>query len=125
VCLGLVVDPRGQKASKSRGNVLDPDYLFDTYGADAVRWFFYTSTPVGENYRTGDAPLQQVVRQFLLTLWNVYSFFVTYANIDGFQPGARGQVPLGERPVLDRWLISRLNGLVATVGDALDEYDVN
>src|SRR5207302_5361135 len=57
--------------------------------------------------------------------WNVYSFFVTYARIDGFQPGARGQVPLGERPVLDRWLISRLNGLVATVGDALDEYDVN
>ncbi len=124
ICLGLVVDLQGKKASKSRGNVLDPNYLFDTFGADALRWFFFTS-PVGENYRTGDAPLQQVVRQFLLTLWNVYSFFVMYANIDGFVPGRDAPVPLGERAVLDRWLLSRLSYLVETVDGALERYDVN
>ena len=125
ICLGLVVDPRGQKHSKSRGNVLDPTYLFNTFGADALRWFFYTSTQVGENYRTSEAGLQQVVRQFLLTLWNVYSFFVTYANLDGFRPGAEAEVRLADRPVLDRWLLSRLNHLVETVDRGLERYDVN
>ena len=137
ICLAHVVDPRGQKASKSRGNVLDPNYIFDTFGVDAIRWFFYTQT-VGENYRTGERELQEVVRQFLLPLWNVYSFFVTYANIDGFQPResadsagtakeshAKAAVPPAERPVLDRWLLSRLNRLVATVEEALERYDVN
>jgi len=124
ICLGLVVDVEGRKASKSRGNVLDPNYLFDTFGADALRWFFFTS-PVGENYRTGEAPLQQVVRQFLVTLWNVYAFFVTYANIDGFDPGRAAAVPPAERPVLDRWLLSRLSHLVETVDGALERYDVN
>jgi len=124
ICLGHVVDVEGKKASKSRGNALDPNYLFDTFGADALRWFFFTS-PVGENYRTGEAPLQQVVRQFLLTLWNVYSFFVTYANIDGFAPGREAPVPLPERSVLDRWLLSRLSHLVETVDRALERYDVN
>jgi isoleucyl-tRNA synthetase len=124
ICLGLVVAEDGGKMSKSRGNTLDPNYIFDRFGSDAIRWFFFTSTPVGENYRTGDKTLQEVVRQFLLTLWNVYSFAVTYARIDGFQPGARAQVPLGERPVLDRWLISRLNALVGTVTQELDGYDV-
>src|SRR5712692_1324583 len=124
ICLGLVVDPKGQKASKSRGNVLDPSYLFETFGADAVRWFFYTSSAVGENYRTSDTALRQVVGQFLFTLWNVYSFFVTYANIDGWAPGD-AQVPLPERPVLDRWLLSRLGGLVQAVDESLEAYDVN
>ncbi|TMC03463.1 MAG: hypothetical protein E6J41_27395 [Chloroflexi bacterium] len=124
ICLGLVLDPKGRKASKSRGNVLDPNYLFDTFGADALRWFFYVN-PVGENYRTGEPALQQVVRQFLLTLWNVYSFFVMYANIDGFAPGREAPVPLAERSVLDRWVLSRLSHLVETVDGALDRYDVN
>ncbi len=124
ICLGLVVDPQGRKQSKSRGNVLDPNYLFDTFGADALRWFFYTGAPVGENYRTGEKALQQVVRQFLLTLWNVHSFFVTYANVDGFQPGREQPVPLAERPALDRWLLSRLSHLVETVDGELERYDV-
>jgi isoleucyl-tRNA synthetase len=124
VCLGLVLDPRGQKSSKSRGNVLDPNFLFDTFGADAVRWFYYTSSAVGENYRTGTDALREVVRQFHLTLWNVYSFFVTYANIDGFAPGREAAVPLRERPVLDRWLLSRLSQLVGQVDRALERYDV-
>jgi isoleucyl-tRNA synthetase len=124
ICLGHVVDPKGQKSSKSRGNVLDPNYLFETFGSDAVRWYFFTSSAVGENYRTSPPALQEVVRQFFLTLWNVYSFFVTYANIDGFDPAARGRIAVTERPLLDRWLLSHLNRLVATVDSELQAYDV-
>jgi isoleucyl-tRNA synthetase len=124
ICLGLVLDPRGQKASKSRGNVLDPNYLFDNFGSDAVRWYFYTSSPVGENYRTGADTLKDTVQQFLLPLWNCYAFHVNYAVVDGFDPG-RAQVPPAERPVLDRWLLSRLAGLVKTVDSELADYDVN
>jgi isoleucyl-tRNA synthetase len=125
ICLGHVVDEGGKKSSKSRGNVLQPDRIYDTFGADAIRWYFYTATAVGENYRISEAALQQVVRQFLMTLWNVYSFFVTYANVDGFTPGAEAPVPLVDRPVLDRWLLSRLSALVQTVDTGLDRYDAN
>ena len=124
ICLGLVVDPKGKKASKSRGNVLDPDYLFDTFGTDAVRWYFYTSTQVGENYRTGDAALRETVQQFFIPLWNCYSFFVTYARLDGFDP-AQPAVPVAERHVLDRWLLSKVSGLSAAVSGGLDAYDAN
>src|SRR5881296_3423601 len=122
ICLGHVVDPKGRKASKSRGNVLDPNYLFDNFGSDAVRWYFYTSTQVGENYRTGDAALRETVQQFFIPLWNCFSFFVTYARLDKFDP-TREQVPLAQRHVLDRWLMSRLNNLVASVNTGLDSYD--
>ncbi len=124
ICLGHVVDAEGGKMSKSRGNVLDPWHLFETFGSDAVRWFFYTSTTVGENYRTGHEQLQEVARQFLLPLWNVYAFFVMYANIDGFDPESAA-LPVGDRPVLDRWLLSRLSRLAMTVDSALERYDVN
>ncbi len=124
ICLGLVVDPKGKKASKSRGNVLDPNYLFDNFGSDAVRWYFYTSTQVGENYRTGDAALRETVQQFFIPLWNCYSFLVTYARLDNFDPD-HAQVPVGERHVLDRWLLSRLSDLVETVTAGLDRYDAN
>src|SRR5712692_4108034 len=124
ICLGLVVDPKGKKASKSRGNVLDPNFLFDNFGSDAVRWFFFTSTQVGENYRTGDAALRETVQQFFIPLWNCYSFHVNYAILDGFDPG-RQPVPLKDRPVLDRWLLSRLAGLIGVVDDELSAYDVN
>jgi isoleucyl-tRNA synthetase len=124
ICLGLVVDPKGKKASKSRGNVLDPNYLFDNFGSDAVRWYFFTSAPVGENYRTGDAALKETVQQFFIPLWNCYSFFVTYARLDGFDPN-QPAVPLGERHVLDRWLLSRLAGLTESVTDGMDRYDAN
>ncbi|MDQ6637524.1 MAG: isoleucine--tRNA ligase [Candidatus Dormibacteraeota bacterium] len=123
ICLGMIVDDQGQKMSKSRGNILDPTKLFDQFGADAVRWHFFVS-PVGEDQRLGPKTLQNVVRQFLLTLWNVYSFFVTYANIDGFSPESP-EVPLSQRPVLDRWLLSRLDHLVETVDHDLEHYDVN
>jgi isoleucyl-tRNA synthetase len=122
ICLGLVVDPKGKKASKSRGNVMDPNYLFDTFGSDAVRWYFYTSTQVGENYRTGDAALRETVQQFFIPLWNCYSFFVTYARLDGFDP-AQPAVPVAQRHVLDRWLLSKLSALTAAVTSGLDTYD--
>ena len=124
ICLGLVVDPKGKKASKSRGNVLDPNYLFDTFGTDAVRWYFYTSTQVGENYRTSDAALRETVQQFFIPLWNCYSFFVTYARLDGFDP-AQPAVPVAERHVLDRWLLSKLSSLSDAVSSGLDAYDAN
>jgi isoleucyl-tRNA synthetase len=124
ICLGLVVDPKGKKASKSRGNVLDPNFLFDNFGSDAVRWYFYTSTQVGENYRTSAETLRETVQQFFIPLWNCYSFFVQYARLDGFDP-SQPAVPLGQRHVLDQWLLSRLSGLVASVTEGLDTYDAN
>jgi isoleucyl-tRNA synthetase len=122
ICLGLVVDPKGRKASKSRGNVLDPNYLFDNFGSDAVRWYFFTSTQVGENYRTGTDTLRETVQQFFIPLWNCYSFFVTYARLDNFD-SSQAPVPLNERHVLDRWLLSRLSGLNSAVSGGLDKYD--
>jgi isoleucyl-tRNA synthetase len=124
ICLGLVVDPKGKKASKSRGNVLDPNYLFDNFGSDAVRWYFFTSTQVGENYRTGAETLRETVQQFFIPLWNCYSFLVTYARLDKFDP-SQPAVPLAQRHVLDRWLLSRLSGLNKGVVDGLDRYDAN
>ena len=123
ICLGLVLDPKGQKQSKSRGNVMDPTYLFETFGADAVRWYFFTAVPAGENYRTSPEVLKDMVQQFLLPLWNSYAFHANYAVVDGFDP-AKPAVPLAERPVLDRWLLSRLAGLVKTVDSKLSAYDV-
>ncbi|HKW72217.1 MAG TPA: isoleucine--tRNA ligase [Candidatus Dormibacteraeota bacterium] len=122
ICLGHVVDPTGRKASKSRGNVLDPNYLFETFGSDAVRWYFYTSTQIGENYRTSDAVLRETLQQFFIPLWNCYSFFVTYARLDNFDPG-REAVPVEERHVLDRWLLSKLTALVHDVTRGLDDYE--
>jgi isoleucyl-tRNA synthetase len=124
ICLGLVVDPKGKKASKSRGNVMDPNFLFDNFGSDAVRWYFYTSTQVGENYRTGADTLRETVQQFFIPLWNCYSFFVQYARLDGFD-AAQPAVPVAERHVLDRWLLSKLSGLTAAVTTGLDAYDAN
>jgi isoleucyl-tRNA synthetase len=122
ICLGHVVDLTGKKHSKSRGNVLDPNYLFDTFGSDAVRWYFYTSTQVGENYRMGDAVLRETVQQFFMPLWECYRFFVLYARLDNFEPASEA-VPLAERHVLDRWLLSKLSGLVGDVSSGLDAYD--
>jgi len=123
ICLGHVVDRGGKKMSKSRGNILDPNAMFDQFGADALRWYFFTSVSAGAEYRISPEAVQEVVRRFLLTLWNTYSFFVTYASIDDWDPGASDAPPIAQRPELDRWVLARLAGTVDAVTTALDAYD--
>ena len=120
ICHGHILDEQGAKMSKSRGNVLEPFELLDELGADAVRWYIYASAPVGSSRRFSMRLVNEGLRRFQLTLWNVYSFFVSYANIDGLDPRER---PEGETPELDRWLLSELNALIKRVEVALDDYD--
>ncbi len=127
ICLGLVLDGEGQKMSKSRGNVVDPWDVLNTHGADAFRWYLYTASPPGQERRFSVDLVGEVVRNFTLTLWNVYSFFVTYANLDRWEPTLTPNPSSwkGEGGnALDRWLLSELNGLVKEVTQALDNYDV-
>ena len=124
VCFGFIVDEQGRKMSKSLGNVVDPMSVMERYGADALRWVLLTSGSPWSSRRLGDTVLEEAVRQFLLTLWHVYSFFVLYANADGFDPDAQQAPPPSSRPLLDRWILSRLAGTVREVRDAMDGYDV-
>ena len=135
ICLGHIQDAKGEKMSKSRGNIVDPFMLVDQYGADATRWYMFASAPPYNPRRFAPEQVSEVLRQFLLTLWNTYAFFVTYANLDGWQPeqgsGVRGQGSAGlvnpERqilPPIDRWALSRLHALVRDVTKSLDEYDI-
>ena len=122
VCLGHVVDREGRKMSKSLGNVIDPWTVLDGQGADALRWFFLTSGSPWSPRRVYPEAVDDVVRRFLLTLWNVYAFYVTYANADGFDPGEH-DVPVPDRPLLDRWVVSQLHGTIAEARAGLDGYD--
>ena len=123
LCLGLILDGEGLKMSKSRGNVIEPWDVLNAHGADALRWYLFTATPPGNERRFSIELVGEVVRKFLLTLWNTYSFFVTYANIDGFDP-TRHSLPVEERSTLDRWILAELHQLVARVDNALAHYDV-
>jgi isoleucyl-tRNA synthetase len=123
LCLGLLVDGEGQKMSKSKGNVVVPWEVIDRFGADAFRWYFFTSKQPWDGYRFSIDAVGESVRQFLLQLWNVYAFLVLYANAaeppaDDFEAG-----PLGPDHDLDRWARSRLAATVATVRERLDAYD--
>jgi isoleucyl-tRNA synthetase len=120
ICLGHILDAEGEKMSKAKGNVVDPWLVLDKYGADALRWYLFTAAPAGNVRRFSIDGVSEVLRNHLLTLWNVYSFFVVYANIDQFNPKSAGKVSLSD---LDRWIISRLNQLTADVDGALDRYD--
>ena len=124
VCFGFIVDEQGRKMSKSLGNVVDPMSVMERYGADALRWVLLTSGSPWSSRRLGDTVLEEAVRQFLLTLWHVYSFFVLYANADVFDPDAEPAPPPSSRPLLDRWILSRLAGTVREVRDGMDGYDV-
>ncbi len=123
ICLGHILDEQGRKMSKSLGNIVEPWSVLDKYGADAFRWYMYTAGPPGEPRRFSVELVGDVVRNFYLTLWNVYSFFVTYANLDRFDPAAP-RVPVAGRDLLDRWILSELHTLVREVTQAYDEYDV-
>ena len=122
ICLGHIQDGKGRKMSKSVGNVVDPWTVLDAQGADAVRWYLFTASHPGESRRFSEKLVNEVVRRHLLTLWNVYSFFTTYASVDRFHPN---QAPDGWRPTseLDRWLLSELNTLVPQVDQLLGSYE--
>ena len=121
ICLGLILDKDGYKMSKSRGNIVSPWEVLEDNGADAMRWYLYTASPPGQERRFSKDLVAEVVRSFTLTLWNTYSFFVTYANLDGWKPG-EGAAPVYSP--LDRWLRSALHTLVRDVTQALETYDV-
>lgn len=121
ICLGLILDGDGQKMSKSRGNVVNPWEVINQNGADAMRWYLYTASPPGQERRFSADLVADVVRSFTLTLWNTYSFFVTYANLDGWTPDSAVKPEYSD---LDQWLRSRLHTLVRDVTQAMETYDV-
>ena len=122
ICLGLILDERGRKMSKRVGNVVEPLPLLDEHGADALRWYLFTASQPGEARRFSSRLVNQTLRQVLLTLWNIYSFFTGYAAIDRFDPS---QKPEGWKPEneLDRWVLSELNELIAEVDRCMESYD--
>jgi len=122
VCLGLILDENGQKMSKSRKNVVDPWEVINQHGADAMRWYLYTASPPGQERRFSANLVSEVIRTFMLTLWNTYSFFVTYANLDQWQPDAQ-KTDIEYSP-LDKWIRSELHALVRNVTKAFETYDV-
>jgi isoleucyl-tRNA synthetase len=121
ICHGHILDEKGRKMSKSVGNTVDPWSVIEESGADALRWYMATATRPGDPRRFSGKLVQESLRRFLLTYWNTYSFFVTYANLDEFDPTRSGQ---GTPTDLDRWLLSELNELVRRVTGYLDEYDM-
>jgi isoleucyl-tRNA synthetase len=124
LCLGHIVDEDGVKMSKSRGNILDPWDLIDAHGADALRWLMLAEGNPWVNRRVGHTSVDDVVRRFLLTLWNTHYFFTTYAAIDGFRLDDEAP-PVADRPASDRWVLAELADVVTTVDDALAGYDVS
>jgi len=120
ICLGLILDGDGYKMSKTKGNIIVPWDVLSVHGADAFRWYLYTATPPGQERRFSSDLVGEVIRSFTLTLWNVYSFFVTYANLD--KPAVT-TAPIATSD-LDRWLLSELNVLVRDVTEAYEKYDV-
>ena len=139
IVLGHMLGEDGQKMSKSKRNYREPAEIFDKYGADALRWFFLAGQAPWTSIRYSERAIKESIPEFLLRLWNVYSFFVIYARIDGFDPGAlldapglldhadlaggRGWRPVADRGELDRWMLSELNATAAAMSERMDAYD--
>ena len=119
---GLVLDKNGNKMSKRLGNAVDPFEVLDSYGADATRWYMITNSQPWDNLKFDRDGVDEVRRKFFGTLYNTYSFFALYANVDGFT-GREAEVPVARRPEIDRWIVSLLNSLVADVTASLEGYD--
>ena len=123
LCLGLILDPDGQKMSKSRGNVVVPWEVIERHGADAFRWYYFTSKQPWDGYRFSVETVGESVRQFMLTLWNTYSFLVLYANAGEVDPPALAKLDRESLTDLDRWALSRLQATTEVVVERLDDYD--
>jgi isoleucyl-tRNA synthetase len=121
ICLSHIVDADGKKMSKSLGNILNPYDVFDSVGADALRWHFTARVAPDVQKRVSVEIVADVASSFINTFWNTYAFFVMYARLDGFDP--RREVPLKQRPEIDRWAISLLEQTIAAATGALDDYD--
>ena len=121
---GLVLDKDGNKMSKRLGNAVDPFKALDKYGADALRWYMLTNSQPWDNLKFDESGVDEVRRKFFGTLYNTYSFFALYANVDGFDPKETAQVPVLDRPELDRWIISLMNTLIKDVIAAYEDYDI-
>ena len=123
IVMGHVQDENGQKMSKSKGNAVDPFNALETYGADTIRWYFYTSSAPWLPKRFSGKAVQEGQRKFMGTLWNTYAFFVLYANIDNFD-ASKYTLEYDKLPVMDKWLLSKLNSTVAEVDSNLDQYRI-
>ena len=123
IVLGHVQDENGQKMSKSKGNAVDPFEALETYGADAIRWYFYTNSAPWLPNRFHGKAVQEGQRKFLGTLWNTYAFFVLYANIDQFD-ATKYKLEYDKLPVMDKWLLSKLNTAIKCVDENLDKYRI-
>ncbi len=119
---GLVLDKNGNKMSKRLGNAVDPFEVLKKYGADATRWYMISNSQPWDNLKFDVDGVDECRRKFFGTLYNTYSFFALYANIDGFT-GAEAEVPVEKRPEIDRWILSELNSLIRDVTASLEEYD--
>ncbi len=121
--LGLINDEKGQKMSKSKGNVIKPWDILNNQGADALRWYFFTAVSPWTPKNFSEKLIDEVIRKFILTLWNTYSFFVIYAKIDKFDPYEH-ELPVAEREEIDRWIISELNRTIKEVDRLLEDFNV-
>ena len=119
---GLVLDKNGNKMSKRLGNSVDPFEAIEKYGADPVRWYMMTNSAPWDNLKFDREGVEEVSRKFFGTLYNTYSFFALYANVDGFDY-SQAEVPMNERPEIDRWIISLLNSLIKEVDESLAAYE--
>jgi isoleucyl-tRNA synthetase len=123
ISTGLVLDKNGEKMSKRKGNVVDPFETISNYGADPTRWYMIANAPPWDNLKFDLKGIEETTRKFFMTLYNTYSFFALYANLDGFTY-EKAKVPVDQRPEIDRWIISLMNSLIKNVDNDLKNYDL-